>query len=143
METNSRPLFVFCKSFILVKSKFSAAWVHYISIVLKLVYNRNKLFKTLHYWSRDIFNFEFLNKGQRIVFLAHFVYDFSRKMFLMLYSINWPNFIAWLCLLLEILGNMCIGIVCVPGCDVMDFDINLIFQIESFFLHEQKVMTKT
>ena len=26
----------------------------------------------------------------------------------MLYSINWPNFIVWLPLLLEILGNMCI-----------------------------------
>ena len=45
-------------------------------------------------------------------------------------------------LLLEILGNMCIAIVCYPGCDVMDFEINLIFLIELFFLHDQKVMTK-
>ena len=56
--------------------------------------------------------FWFLDKGLGIVSPAHFVYDFSTKMFLMLYSINWPNFIAWSPLLLEILGNMCIAIVC-------------------------------
>ena len=33
-------------------------------------------------------NFDFLNKGLGIVSPAHFVYDFSRKMFLMLCSIN-------------------------------------------------------
>ena len=47
-------------------------------------------------------NFDFLVKGLGIVSPAHFVYDFSTKMFLMLYSIN---FIAWLPLLLEILGK--------------------------------------
>ena len=88
-------------------------------------------------------DFEFLDKSLAIVSPAHFVYDFSTKMFLMLYSINKPNFIAWFPLLLEILGNMCIAIVCEPGCDVMNFDINLIFLIESLFLHDQKFMTKT
>ena len=87
-------------------------------------------------------NLDFLDKGLGIISLAHFVYDFSTKIFLMLYS-NRPNFIAWLSLLLGILGNMCIGIVCYPGCDVMNFEINLIFLIEPFFLHDQKVMTKT
>ena len=38
---------------------------------------------------------------------------------------------------------MCIAIVFQPGGDVMDFEINLIFLIEPFFLHDQKVMTKT
>ena len=79
----------------------------------------------------------------RIAFPAHFVYDFSTKVFLMLYSINSPNFIAWLRLLLEILDNMCIATVCYPGCDVMDFEINLIFPIELFFLYDQKAMPKT
>ena len=41
--------FAFLKSFILGKSKWSAASSHYVSIALKLAYNRNKLFKTLHY----------------------------------------------------------------------------------------------
>ena len=56
-------------------------------------------------------NFDFLEKGLGIVYPPHFVYDFLRKMFLMLHSINQPNFIAWLPLLLEILVNMCIAIV--------------------------------
>ena len=73
-------------------------------------------------------NFDFSEKG-----LEHFMYDYSRKMFLMLYSINQPNFIAWLFLLIEIFVNMCILIVCQPGCDVTNFEINLIFLIKPFF----------
>ena len=83
-------------------------------------------------------NFDFLDNGLGIVFPAHFVYDFSIQMFFTLYSINRPDFIVWLSLLLEILGNMCFAILCQPGCDVMDFEINLIFLIEPFFLHDQK-----
>ena len=37
---------------------------------------------------------------------SHFADDFSRKIFPILYSINWPNLIVWLPLLIEILGNM-------------------------------------
>ena len=48
-------------------------------------------------------------------------------MFLMLYCIKWPNSIAWLPLFLEMLVNMCIAIVFFPGCDVTNFEINLIF----------------
>ena len=44
--------------------------------------------------------------------LPNFVYNFSIKMFLMLHSINWPNFIAGLPFLLEILVNMFIVIAC-------------------------------
>ena len=131
-ETSSRTFF-FSKSFISDRSKWSSTWFHYISIALKLAYNRKNLFKTLPYWSRDMLNFDFLDKGLGIVFLPHFVYDFSTKMFLMLYSINWPNFIAWLPLLLKMLCNMCTAIVCQPGCGVMDFEINLIFWSSRFF----------
>ena len=60
-------------------------------------------------------------------FLHHILYIFSRKMFLVLYAIIiWPNFIVWLPLLLEILGNMCIG-------DIINFEINLVFLIKPFF----------
>ena len=110
--TSPSPLFVFFKSVILGKSKCSAAWFLYIFIVLKLAYNRNNLFKTLHFRSRDVLNFDILDKGLGIVSPADFMYDFSTKMFLILYCINWPNFIVWLPLLLEILNNMCIAIVC-------------------------------
>ena len=70
-----------------------------ILIAFNLSYNKNKLCKTLGC-------FDFLEKGLRIVSPAHFGYDFSRKTFLMLYSINWPNFIVWLPLVLLILGNV-------------------------------------
>ena len=70
-------------------------------------------------------NFDFVDKGLGIVVSpAHLLYDFPTKAFLMLYSINRPNAIAWLPLHHEILGNMCncnIEIVCYPGCDVMVF----------------------
>ena len=53
-------------------------------------------------------SFAYLEKGPGTVSLPHFVYHFSRKMIFMLYSTNWSNFVAWLSLHLEILGNMCI-----------------------------------
>ena len=65
--------------------------------------NKNKLYKTLCYWSRNMINFEFLEKSLGMVCsYTFFVYDFSRKMFFMLYSF-------------EILGNMFIAIFCFPG----------------------------
>ena len=62
---------------------------------VNLSYSENKLFKTLNYYSRDMLNFYFLEKGLGIVSTPHFVHDFFKKMFLMLYSINGPNLIAW------------------------------------------------
>ena len=69
------------------------------------------MYKTLDYWSRDILNFNFPEKGLGVVSPSHFVNDFSRQMFLMLYSINSQNFIVLLPLLLKILANMYITIV--------------------------------
>ena len=46
-------------------------------------------------------------------------------------------------LITEKLGNMCIAIVCKPVCDVMNFEVNLVFLIRPFFLHEQNVLAKT
>ena len=66
-------------------------------------------------------NFDFIGKDLGIVSPPHFVYDFSRKMLLVLYSTNWPSFIAWLPLLIETLVNMCIAIVCKPVCDALNF----------------------
>ena len=69
--------------------------------------------------------------------------SFLKKMLLLLYCINWPSFIIWLPLLHEILGYMYIAIDCYPGCNVMNFEDNLIFLIKPFFLHEQKVKIKS
>ena len=46
--------------------------------------SKNKLYKTLN--TKDMINFDFLEKSREIVSPLHFVYDFSRKMFLILYS---------------------------------------------------------
>ena len=97
------------KNFIWGKSKGSAALLHYILIAVNLAYNKNKMYKTLDYWSRDMFNLNFLKKGLEIVSSPYFVYDFLGKRF-SCYSIKWPNFIFWLPLLLEILGHMFIAV---------------------------------
>ena len=83
-----------------------------------------------------------IKRDLELVFPASLLHNFWRKIFLLLYSIDWPNFIVWLRLLCEILGNTCIAIVCKPGCEVMNFDVKLVFLIKLFFLHDQKVVTK-
>ena len=53
------------------------------------------------------------NKDVYLFSLPHFLHDFlGKKPFLLIYSINWPNLVIWLPLLREILGNMCILLVC-------------------------------
>ena len=84
-----------------------------------------------------------ITRGLELVSSSHFPHDFWRKIFLLLYSSNWPNFIVWLTLLCEIFRNMCIAIVCKLGCDAMNCVVKLIFLIKLFFLHDQKVVTKT
>ena len=85
---------------------------------------------------------DFLPKGLGIVSPPHFVNDLSRKMFLILYSINWPSFIVWLALLLEIFGSTCIAIVCFPCCDVVILKLILSFY-QVVFLHDQKIKTNS
>ena len=87
--------------------------------------------------------FQTIKRVLELVSLPHFRHNFLKEMFLLLCSINWLDFIVWLPLLCKILGNMCIEIVCKPGCDVMNFEVNLIFLIKPLFEHDQKVVTKT
>ena len=77
--TSSRFLFIFSKSLIWGESKRSTALFQYISIALNLAYNKNKLYKTLDYWSRDMLNFNFSEKGLGLVSPSHFVYDCCAK----------------------------------------------------------------
>ena len=69
-------------------------------------------------------NFDFWWTGLGLASLTHFVYDLSRKI-LLLYSINCPNFITYLSIVLEILGCMCIEIISCPVCDVINFAIKV------------------
>ena len=77
-------------------------------------------------------DFDFFRKGSRSRPARHFVYDLSRKILLILYSINRPNFMALLPLRLEILSNICIIIICFSVYEVMNFEISLSFLISSF-----------
>ena len=71
------------------------------SDILNLAYHRNKLYETLEYWSRDMLNFDFFRKGSgNSISIAFRVWSY-KKILLKLCSNNWPNFIAWLFLLLE------------------------------------------
>ena len=75
----------------------------------------------------------FLEKGLGIVAPPNFVYDFSRRMFLMVYSINSLNFTVWLLSVLKILSNVYIAIVFFPGCDVINFENDKSFDGEKSF----------
>ena len=103
-------------------------------------YIETKLQTTCFYLIWSIF---LKKRGLELVSLPHFLHNFRRKIFILLYFIDWPNFIVWLPLPCEILGDICIAIVCKPGCEVMNFKVNIIFLIKQFFLHDQKVVTKT
>ena len=50
----------------------------------------------LDYWSKDMFNFDFLEKGVGIVFLKHFVYDYYQIAFS---SPDIGQHVYWNCLL--------------------------------------------
>ena len=83
-------------------------------------------------------NLDFLKRGEGLVSPPNIVHDFSRKIFVMLYSINWPNLITLFPLLLEITGIMCIVIVCYPSCDIINFEIYLNFLITLVYLENEK-----
>ena len=91
-EISSRPLFVFQKSST-YEVKVNGLQ---LTLVLNLAYNKNRL------------DFDFSEKCLELISPPHFVYNSSRKMFLMLYSTNRPDFITWF---LKILVNKCIAIV--------------------------------
>ena len=76
-----------------------------------------------------------------IVPLPHFVYDFSRKVFLLLYHIKWPSFIVWLPLLLEIWGNNCITVFFLSLWR-QNFEVSLISVIMLFFCMTKKSRQK-
>ena len=68
----------------------------------------------------------------------HFVYNFLRKMFVIVYSIKEPNYMVWLFLLLAIHYNIWIVIISCSACDVIIFQINLNFLFEPFLYKTKK-----
>ena len=97
--------------------------------------------ETLNCWSINKLIFDVSKKVLRLVSPPYFGQWFFKKIFLMLYSINWPNVIVWSPLLTEISGNMCIVIVYYSVCDVINFGIYLSFLIQIIF-YDQKFRTQ-
>ena len=64
--------------------------------------------------------------------LPNFLRYFRKKNISHAIFINWPNFIAWSPLLLEILSNIATIIYC-PVCDVINFEIDLSLLINPVF----------
>ena len=87
-----------------------------------ILLNFSQFFSNMH-------NFVFLEKDLGVA-STNFVHKCLRKICLMLYSLNWPNFTVWLPLLLQMLGNMWITVICCPVCDVRSFEINHGFLIK-------------
>ena len=75
-------------------------------------------------------NFDVLEKCLGLVSSTHFF--FSRKIFLVLYLINWSHLYVWWPLLLQIFDNMCIVVICFPVYDAINCEINLVFLIKLF-----------
>ena len=71
-----------------------------ISIALNLAYNRTNC-KKLRLLIQRYSQIWFFRKGSGKSFSAIFCIWFFKKT-----SVNWPNFVGWLSLLVEILGNM-------------------------------------
>ena len=84
-ETSSRSLFVFLKNFYM-RGKKVVGSLKYDGL-LKIWHNRNKLHKTLDWWSSNA-TLIFWKKSLGIVSPPYFVYDCSIKMFLMLYLLT-------------------------------------------------------
>ena len=78
----------------------------------------------------------------KLVSLHYFLQHFKSKIFLTQYFINWPNFILWLPLLLDMLCNICIVNVCCQDCDIIIFKINRTFLIKPFFYMTKKLGQK-
>ena len=128
------------KEFILIsKSNYFSCPLNFLTRIFilskKLGYRiTSKLsFTYLAFASYNAFFVFFFTKSLELVSMNHFLHDLRIKIFLLLYSINRPNFIFWLSLFREIFGNMCIVIVSFPGCNVINLEINPIFLIKPFY----------
>ena len=91
---------------LLISSQKLFLFSRYLSLCLTCwSCRKNRLIRNISLTSKFMISFNISEKGFGLVSQPHFIYDFSRKMFLMLHSINWPTFIVWFPLLFEILAQ--------------------------------------
>ena len=102
-----------------------------VTIHVLPIISRSKVNQTIKFSQLLENNITNITKRSGTSLLLHFLHDFWIKRFPALCFMNWPNFIAWLSLPLEILDNMCIEITC-PVRKVTNFEVNLSFHIMLF-----------
>ena len=117
----------------------------YVQIIWGLHYHISLLTRISNYWTEYVF--DIVNNGGRS-WWASFISELTLLLplslyFLLTFTESHPpknilfasmkiNENTGLPLLFEILSNMCIAIVCFPGCNVINSEINLIFLIKPF-----------
>ena len=96
--------------------------------------------KLLEYWSSNLLNFIFLEKGLGIVSPPNFVFNFFLKKYFSYYilltvQISFSDFFYFLryWAIYVCLFVYCLYIVCLQGCGFKNFEINDIFLIRPFF----------
>ena len=111
-------------------------YMYFGSVRLELIVKTN--FTKFRLLIQRYFQFWFLKKSSGTSFsTAFFKKNISHVTFY-----NWPNLVVWLLLLLELFGNMCILIIRLPVCDVMNFEINLSFLTKPFSYKTKNVKAK-
>ena len=139
----------FLKKFILGKSNLSTAWFHFLSIALKEHTTERNCLK-FYKIDPEICSILIFYVRIREEFLHHILHIiFQQKCswcsILLTDQISLPGCLYFLTYwgtgVLQLVFFQ-VAIVFFPGCDLMDFEINL-FLIELFFLDNQKVMKKS
>ena len=86
-----------------------------------------------------ILSFLKIKRSLELVSMCHFLHNFWRKIFPLLYSINWPNFIVWLPLVWEIWATCVLQLFVNQVVTSWILKLTLSFSsiIFPFFLHDQ------
>ena len=103
-KTNSRRLFGFLEKVKISGQHLSLDRFWYTLPWLGNTKIKTKLYNTSDCYFRYMLNFQFLLKSLGSTSPSYFAYNFSRKI---LHSIDRPNVIVTLSILIEILSNMC------------------------------------
>ena len=113
-----------------------SSFIQFVFIVYQVECYRNLLklsYRPIIFTSYKTF---FKWKGLELVFLPHFLHDFWRKMFLLLYLLT-DQVSLPICLYGVRHCDYCTVIVCQQGFDTINFEINLIFLVKPYFNYLQ------
>ena len=109
--------------------------IHILFYISRSIGKKKRKFSQLiEYNMKNIFLEKLYDCGLSNSFSACFL---KKNIFHVIF-INWSKFIEWLLLLLELLGNMCMAIICCPVRDVINIEINLSFLVKAYFYITKK-----